>query len=144
MSATKVGGREAAPPMARVRLAGISWPREIVGVCEPSGSINIRVTRGIRRFRPKRPCRRSISVRRGVVGYVGVSNYADGQLAKAIGVAQPHGWEPLESLQLGFAGCPRCRARVGSLCQHSGLAVLPWSPLGRECCREVSPGTNRP
>lgn len=70
-------------------------------------------------------------VRRGLVRYVGVSNYAAWQLATSIGLAALHGWEPLVSLQPEYSLVSRdVELELIPLCLHAGLAVIPWSPLG--------------
>lgn len=70
-------------------------------------------------------------VREGKVRYVGASNYAAWQLAKALGLAARHGWEPFVSLQPQYSLVVRDIEReLLPLCLAEGLAVLPWSPLG--------------
>jgi aryl-alcohol dehydrogenase-like predicted oxidoreductase len=70
-------------------------------------------------------------VREGKVRYVGASNFAAWQLAKALGVAALHRWEPFASLQPEYSLITRDIEReLLPLCRADGLAVLPWSPLG--------------
>lgn len=70
-------------------------------------------------------------VREGKVRYVGASNFAGWQLAKALGLAALHGWEPFVSLQPEYSLVTRDLEReLLPLCREEGLAVLPWSPLG--------------
>jgi aryl-alcohol dehydrogenase-like predicted oxidoreductase len=70
-------------------------------------------------------------VREGKVRYVGASNYAAWQLAKALGVAALHRWEPFVSLQPQYSlACRDIERELLPLCRSEGLAVLPWSPLG--------------
>ncbi|HUF83013.1 MAG TPA: aldo/keto reductase [Acidimicrobiia bacterium] len=70
-------------------------------------------------------------VREGKVRYVGASNYTAWQLAKALGIATLHGWEPFVSLQPQYSLASRDIEReLLPLCREEGLAVLPWSPLG--------------
>ncbi|HEX6312698.1 MAG TPA: aldo/keto reductase [Acidimicrobiia bacterium] len=70
-------------------------------------------------------------VREGKVRYVGASNYTGWQLAKALGIAALHGWEPFVSLQPQYSLVTRETEReLLPLCREEGLAVLPWSPLG--------------
>lgn len=70
-------------------------------------------------------------VRRGLVRYVGVSNYAAWQLATAIGASALHGWTPLVSLQPEYSLIARdVELELIPLCVHAGLGVIPWSPLG--------------
>ena len=69
-------------------------------------------------------------VHEGKVRYVGASNYAAWQLAKALGIAQLRGWEPFVSLQPEYSLITRDIEReILPLCKVDGLAVLPWSPL---------------
>jgi aryl-alcohol dehydrogenase-like predicted oxidoreductase len=69
-------------------------------------------------------------VREGKVRYVGASNYTAWQLAKSLGIAALHGWEPFVSLQPEYSLITRDIEReLLPLCRDAGLAVLPWSPL---------------
>jgi aryl-alcohol dehydrogenase-like predicted oxidoreductase len=69
-------------------------------------------------------------VREGKVRYVGASNYTAWQLAKALGLAALHGWEPFVSLQPEYSLVTRDIEReLLPLCREEGLAVMPWSPL---------------
>jgi aryl-alcohol dehydrogenase-like predicted oxidoreductase len=84
---------------------------------------------------PRTPLEETIStlddlVHAGKVRYVGASNYAGWQLAKALGLAALHGWEPFVSLQPEYSLITRDVEReLIPLCDEEGLAVLPWSPL---------------
>jgi aryl-alcohol dehydrogenase-like predicted oxidoreductase len=84
---------------------------------------------------PRTPLEETIStlddlVREGKVRYVGASNYTGWQLAKALGLAALHGWEPFVSLQPEYSLITRDIEReLIPLCTEEGLAVLPWSPL---------------
>lgn len=70
-------------------------------------------------------------VREGKVRHIGASNYAGWQLAKALGLAALHHWEPFVSLQPEYSLITRDIEReLLPLCREEGLAVLPWSPLG--------------
>jgi aryl-alcohol dehydrogenase-like predicted oxidoreductase len=85
---------------------------------------------------PRTPLEETVStlddlVREGKVRYVGASNYTGWQLAKALGLAALHGWEPFVSLQPEYSLITRDAEReLIDLCVEEGLAVLPWSPLG--------------
>ena len=69
-------------------------------------------------------------VREGKVRYIGASNFAAWQLAKALGVSALHRWEPFASLQPEYSLITRDIEReLLPLCRADGLAVLPWSPL---------------
>ncbi len=70
-------------------------------------------------------------VHEGKVRYIGASNYAGWQLAKALGVSALHDWQPFVSLQPQYSLIARDLEReLLPLCIHDGLAVLPYSPLG--------------
>lgn len=85
---------------------------------------------------PRTPLEETLStlddlVHEGKVRYVGASNFAGWHLAKALGLAALHGWEPFVSLQPEYSLITRDLEReLLPLCQEEGLAVLPWSPLG--------------
>ncbi|MDB5044548.1 MAG: aldo/keto reductase [Deinococcus sp.] len=69
-------------------------------------------------------------VERGVVRYVGVSNFTGWQLQKAIDLSRQHGWEVFSCLQPQYNLL--CRSTEWDLlpvCQNEGLGVIPWSPL---------------
>lgn len=69
-------------------------------------------------------------VRKGVVRYIGASNYRAWQLQKAIYTSRQHGWEPFVSLQPQYnLLCRATEYELLPLCEHEGLGVLPWSPL---------------
>ncbi|MBV8952221.1 MAG: aldo/keto reductase [Actinobacteria bacterium] len=84
---------------------------------------------------PRTPLEETIStlddlVHEGKVRYVGASNYTGWQLAKALGLAALHGWEPFVSLQPEYSLITRDIEReLVDLCVGEGLAILPWSPL---------------
>ena len=70
-------------------------------------------------------------VREGKVRYIGASNYTGWQLAAALGVSRLHGWEPFVSIQPQYSlVCRDVERELLPLAEYSGLAVLPWSPLG--------------
>ncbi len=69
-------------------------------------------------------------VRRGLVRYIGVSNFRGWQLQKAIDLCRHNGWEPFTCLQPQYNLL--CRATEWELipvCLNEGLGVIPWSPL---------------
>jgi aryl-alcohol dehydrogenase-like predicted oxidoreductase len=69
-------------------------------------------------------------VHEGKVRYIGASNFAGWHLAKALGIAALHNWEPFVSLQPEYSLITRDIEReLLPLCREEGLAVLPWSPL---------------
>lgn len=70
-------------------------------------------------------------VRSGTVRYVGASNFAGWQAARAIGLAEREGWEPVTVLSPQYSLTSRSTEReVLPLCEHLGLGVFAWSPLG--------------
>jgi aryl-alcohol dehydrogenase-like predicted oxidoreductase len=69
-------------------------------------------------------------VREGKVRYIGASNLAAWQLAKALGVAALEHWEPFVSLQPTYSLVTRDIEReILPFCLSEGLAVLPYGPL---------------
>ncbi|MCU1457985.1 MAG: putative oxidoreductase (related to aryl-alcohol dehydrogenase) [Actinomycetia bacterium] len=84
---------------------------------------------------PRTPLEESLStlndlVREGKVRYIGCSNFAAWQLAKALGISALREWEPFVSLQPEYSLITRDIEReLLPLCLDAGLAVLPWSPL---------------
>ena len=84
---------------------------------------------------PRTPLEETLSVlddlvHEGKVCYLGASNYAAWQLAKALGLAEGRGLQPFASLQPEYSLITRDIEReLLPLCRNDGLAVLPWSPL---------------
>jgi aryl-alcohol dehydrogenase-like predicted oxidoreductase len=69
-------------------------------------------------------------VREGKVRYLGASNFAGWQLAKARGISLAREWEPFVSLQPTYSLVTRDIEReLLPLCRHDGIAVLPYGPL---------------
>lgn len=69
-------------------------------------------------------------VERGLVRYVGASNFTGWQLQKAIDLSRLHGWEAFSCLQPQYNLL--CRSTEWDLlpvCQNEGLGVISWSPL---------------
>ncbi|HZD03527.1 MAG TPA: aldo/keto reductase, partial [Longimicrobiales bacterium] len=70
-------------------------------------------------------------VEAGKVRAVGVSNFLGWQLQRALSVVEANHWAPVVSLQPQYNLLSReIELDVLPLCLESGLAVLPWSPLG--------------
>jgi aryl-alcohol dehydrogenase-like predicted oxidoreductase len=84
---------------------------------------------------PRTPLEETIStlndlVHEGKVRYLGASNFAGWHLAKALGIAALHDWEPFVSLQPEYSLITRDIEReLLPQCKDEDLAVLPWSPL---------------
>ncbi len=69
-------------------------------------------------------------VRAGKVRYVGCSNLAAWQLAKANGLAARHGWERFESLQAYYTIAGRDLEReLVPLLRDEQMGLMVWSPL---------------
>ncbi len=69
-------------------------------------------------------------VRAGKVRYVGCSNLAAWQLAKANGLAARHGWERFESLQAYYTIAGRDLEReLVPLLKDEQMGLMVWSPL---------------
>jgi aryl-alcohol dehydrogenase-like predicted oxidoreductase len=69
-------------------------------------------------------------VRQGHVRYVGVSNWAAWQIAKALGVSERLGLARFASLQAYYSIAGRDLEReLGPMLQSEGVGLLVWSPL---------------
>ena len=69
-------------------------------------------------------------VRAGKVRYVGCSNLAAWQLAKANGLASKHGWERFESLQAYYTIAGRdLESELVPLLKDEQMGLMVWSPL---------------
>jgi len=70
-------------------------------------------------------------VRQGKIMYIGVSNFAAWQVAKALGLQALHNWAPLVCLQPMYNLVKRqAEVEILPLAQAEKLAVCPYSPLG--------------
>ncbi len=71
-------------------------------------------------------------VKAGKVRYIGASSMYAWQFAKAQHVAERHGWTRFVSMQNHYNLLYREEEReMMPLCQDTGIAVIPWSPLAR-------------
>lgn len=69
-------------------------------------------------------------VRSGRARYVGVSNWAAWQIAKALGIAQARGWDRFVSNQAFYAVSGRDLEReIVPMMLSEGLGLMVWSPL---------------
>jgi aryl-alcohol dehydrogenase-like predicted oxidoreductase len=69
-------------------------------------------------------------VRSGRARYIGVSNWAAWQIAKALGIAERRGWDKFVSLQAFYTVANRELEReLGPMLQSEGLGLMVWSPL---------------
>ncbi|EFC81662.1 aldo/keto reductase [Parafrankia sp. EUN1f] len=71
-------------------------------------------------------------VRSGKARYIGASSMAAWQFAKALFVAERHGWTRFVSMQNHYNLLYREEEReMLPLCADQGIGVIPWSPLAR-------------
>ena len=69
-------------------------------------------------------------VRSGRARYVGVSNWAAWQIAKALGIAERRGWDKFVSLQAFYTVANRELEReIVPMLRSEGLGLMVWSPL---------------
>jgi len=69
-------------------------------------------------------------VRSGRARYVGISNWAAWQIAKALGIEERRGWDGLASVQAFYAVCSRELEReLVPMMESEGLGLMVWSPL---------------
>jgi aryl-alcohol dehydrogenase-like predicted oxidoreductase len=71
-------------------------------------------------------------IRAGKVRYIGASSMAAWQFAKALYLADRHGWSRFVSMQNHYNLVYREEEReMLHLCREEGIGVVPWSPLAR-------------
>lgn len=69
-------------------------------------------------------------VRRGLVRYLGASNFSGWQLQKALDLSRQRGWEAFVSLQPQYnLLCRSTEWELIPVALAEGLGVIPWSPL---------------
>jgi aryl-alcohol dehydrogenase-like predicted oxidoreductase len=67
----------------------------------------------------------------GKVLYPAVSNFAAWQTARALGIAERHGWSPIACVQPMYNLAKRqAEVEILPMCQAEGLGVLAYSPTG--------------
>ena len=72
------------------------------------------------------------AIKAGKVRYIGASSTYAWQFAKALYLADRHGWTRFVSMQNHYNLLYREEEReMMGLCQAEGIAVIPWSPLAR-------------
>jgi len=72
------------------------------------------------------------AIKAGKVRYIGASSTYAWQFAKALYLADRHGWARFVSMQNHYNLLYREEEReMIGLCREEGIAVLPWSPLAR-------------
>ena len=71
-------------------------------------------------------------VKAGKVRYIGASSMYAWQFAKALYLADQHGWTRFVSMQNHYNLLYREEEReMIALCLAEGIGVIPWSPLAR-------------
>ncbi|MCE9670247.1 aldo/keto reductase [Myxococcus stipitatus] len=91
----------------------------------------------IHRLDPQTPLEETLSaldhlVRQGKVRYLGASSTYAWEFARALGVADRHGWSRFVSMQDHYNLVYREEEReMLPLCEAEGIGVIPWSPLAR-------------
>lgn len=69
-------------------------------------------------------------VERGLVRYLGASNFSGWGLQKALELSRARGWEPFTCLQPQYNLLTRSTEwELLPVCVNEGLGVMPWSPL---------------
>ncbi|HEU5084882.1 MAG TPA: aldo/keto reductase [Acidimicrobiales bacterium] len=146
--ATKVYG-----PMRSGRNAAGLSRKAIITECEASlrrlGTDYIDLYQ-IHRWDPRTPVEETLQalhdlVRSGKVRYIGASSMYAWQFAKALYLADLHGWTRFVSMQDHYNLLNREEEReMLPLCQDQGIGVIPWSPLARgRLTRDWSAETER-
>ncbi|MCP3958259.1 MAG: aldo/keto reductase [bacterium] len=91
----------------------------------------------IHRWDPETPIEETLEalhdvVRAGKARYIGASSMFSWQLAKALYLADRHGWTRFVSMQNHYNLAYREEEReMIPLCREEGLGLIPWSPLAR-------------
>src|SRR5579872_4543933 len=91
----------------------------------------------IHRWDPETPIDETLEalhdvVKAGKVRYIGASSMYSWQFAKALYLAERHGWTRFVSMQNHYNLLYREEEReMMGLCAAEGIGVLPWSPLAR-------------
>ncbi|MBZ4399618.1 aldo/keto reductase [Myxococcus sp. MISCRS1] len=91
----------------------------------------------IHRMDPHTPLEETLAaldqlVNQGKVRYLGASSTFAWQFARALGVADLHGWSRFVSMQDHYNLVYREEEReMLPLCEAEGIGVIPWSPLAR-------------
>jgi aryl-alcohol dehydrogenase-like predicted oxidoreductase len=91
----------------------------------------------IHRYDPETPIEETLRalddiVRAGKARYIGASSMSAWQFARALYVADRHGWSRLVSMQNHYNLVYREEEReMLPLCREEGVGVIPWSPLAR-------------
>jgi aryl-alcohol dehydrogenase-like predicted oxidoreductase len=91
----------------------------------------------IHRYDPATPIEETLQalhdiVRSGKARYIGASSMASWQFARALYLADRHGWTRFVAMQNHYNLVYREEEReMMPLCREEGIGVIPWSPLAR-------------
>lgn len=91
----------------------------------------------VHRFDPETPLEETLGalddlVKQGKIRYIGCSNYAAWQLAKAHGISAVHGWSRFESVQPEYSLITRSiEQELVPFAQSEQVGIISYSPLGR-------------
>ncbi|HEX4038775.1 MAG TPA: aldo/keto reductase [Acidobacteriaceae bacterium] len=91
----------------------------------------------IHRWDPETPIEETLEalhhvVKAGKVRYIGASSMYSWQFAKALYLADRHGWTRFVSMQNHYNLLYREEEReMIPLCREEGIGIIPWSPLAR-------------
>ncbi len=90
----------------------------------------------IHRFDDKTPLEETLkalddATRQGKILYIGASNFAAWQVAKALGISAREGWQRFECIQPMYNLVKRqAEVEILPMAQSENVAVIPYSPLG--------------
>ena len=90
----------------------------------------------LHRFDPHTPLEETLSaladlVSQGKVRYIGASNFAAWQMAKAQGVSAQHGWPSIKCIQPMYNLVKRqAEVEILPFAEHENIAVISFNPLG--------------
>ena len=90
----------------------------------------------LHRFDPHTPLEETLSalndlVTQGKVRYIGASNFAAWQMAKALGLAAQHDWPSLKCVQPMYNLVKRqAEVEILPFAEHENVAVISYNPLG--------------
>jgi aryl-alcohol dehydrogenase-like predicted oxidoreductase len=146
--ATKVHGRMRPGPNG-AGLSRLAIMREIDASLRRLGTDYVDLYQ-IHRFDPEVPIEETLEalhdvVKAGKARYVGASSMYAWQFAKALYLADRHGWTRFVSMQNHYNLLYREEEReMLPLCRDQGIGVIPWSPLARgRLAREWDSATTR-
>ncbi len=133
--ATKVNGRMHSGPNG-AGLSRLAIMQEIDASLKRLGTDHVDLYQ-IHRWDDTTPIEETLEalhdvVKSGKARYIGASSMHAWQFAKALGLADQHGWTRFVSMQNYVNLLYREEARdMLPLCRAEGIGVIPWSPLAR-------------